>query len=127
MVSHHPSHPPAAYCIIFWIRNIFAIFAKLHTVSLYVIHSILCLISCLSDICSASFIYIVQITFTLMCRLKDSATRFLLQVFYESVSPKPLSIPVGLFRFFSKFTEIFATQGASPAKEKFFNQKSFNI
>ncbi len=34
--------------------------------------------------------------------------------FHESVSPKPLSIPIGCVKFFWKFTEIFAAQGASP-------------
>ncbi len=57
---------------------------------------------------------------------------FGLQVFIESVSPKPLSIPLGRFEFFLKFAEIFAAQGAKRvsltpvAKEKIFNQKSFN-
>ncbi len=32
--------------------------------------------------------------------------------FYESVSPKPLSIPLGPFWIFCKFAEIFAAQGA---------------
>jgi hypothetical protein len=31
--------------------------------------------------------------------------------FHESVSPKPLSIPLGPFRIFRKFAEIFAAQG----------------
>ncbi len=56
---------------------------------------------------------------------------FRLQV-YESVSPKPLSIPLDRFEFFRKFAEIIAAQGAPPvsltpaASEKIFNQKSFN-
>jgi hypothetical protein len=62
-----------------------------------------------------------------MCRLKTVPRNFYFRFFYESVYPKPLSTPIGPFRFFSTFTEIFAAQGASPAKEKFFNQKSFNI
>jgi hypothetical protein len=47
-------------------------------------------------------------------------------------SPKPLSIPLGPFRIFQKFTEIFTAQGAPPGvvdrwqMEKIFNQKSFN-
>jgi hypothetical protein len=46
----------------------------------------------------------------------DSATRFLSSSFFhESVSPKPLTIPVGPFlEFFRKFEEIFAAQGAPP-------------
>ncbi len=46
--------------------------------------------------------------------LKGSATRFPISgFFHESVSPKPLSILLGSFRFFSrKFAEIFASQGA---------------
>ncbi len=35
-------------------------------------------------------------------------------LFYESVSPKPLSIPIGSFNIFRKFAEIFETHGASP-------------
>jgi hypothetical protein len=34
--------------------------------------------------------------------------------FHESVSPQPRSIPLGLFRIFRKFVEIFARQGAPP-------------
>jgi hypothetical protein len=34
--------------------------------------------------------------------------------FHESVSPKPPSIPVGLFQVFSKSADIFAAQGAPP-------------
>ncbi len=34
--------------------------------------------------------------------------------FHESVSPKPLSIPLGPFRIFRKFAEIFAAQGWPP-------------
>jgi hypothetical protein len=37
---------------------------------------------------------------------------FRLQIFYESISPKPLSIPLRPFRIFRKFAEIFAAQGA---------------
>jgi hypothetical protein len=33
-------------------------------------------------------------------------------LFYESVSPQPQSIPLGSFQIFSKFAEIFASQGA---------------
>jgi hypothetical protein len=33
---------------------------------------------------------------------------------HESVSPKPLSIPLGPFRIFRKFAEIFAAQGSPP-------------
>jgi hypothetical protein len=39
---------------------------------------------------------------------------FLLLVFHESVSPKPLIIPLGPFRIFRKFAEIFAAQGLPP-------------
>ncbi len=60
---------------------------------------------------------------------RDSEFRF----YHESVSPKPLSIPLGHFRyFFQKFSEIFVAQGAPPVSwhrwhmEKIFNQKSFN-
>ncbi len=34
--------------------------------------------------------------------------------FHESVSPQPQSIPLGPFRIFKKFAEIFASQGAPP-------------
>jgi hypothetical protein len=34
--------------------------------------------------------------------------------FHDSVSHKPLSIPLGLLKFSQKFTEIFAAQGALP-------------
>jgi len=34
--------------------------------------------------------------------------------FHESVSPKPLTIPFGPFKFFQKFVEIFAAQGLPP-------------
>ncbi len=34
--------------------------------------------------------------------------------FHESVSPQPQSIPIGPFRIFQKFAEIFASQGAPP-------------
>jgi hypothetical protein len=51
--------------------------------------------------------------------------------FHESVSPKPLSIPLGRFELFRKFAEIFAAQGAPPLVSltpvaKIFNHKSFN-
>jgi hypothetical protein len=52
--------------------------------------------------------------------------------FHESVSPQPLSLPLGLFQIFSKFTEIFAAQGAPPVSltqvtnGKIFKHKSFN-
>ncbi len=47
---------------------------------------------------------------------------------HESAYPKPLSITLGQFQFFRKFTEIFAAQGAPPVSvEKIFNQKSCNI
>ncbi len=39
---------------------------------------------------------------------------FLLHIFDESVSPKPLSIPLGPFQIFSKIAAIFAAQGAPP-------------
>jgi hypothetical protein len=43
---------------------------------------------------------------------RDSVTRFLTSgFFHESVSPKPLSIPLGPFQIFSKIAEIFAAQG----------------
>jgi hypothetical protein len=48
--------------------------------------------------------------------------------FHESVSPKPLSIPVGPFQIFRKFAEIFSVQ-SKPQRwqmEKIFNQKNFN-
>ncbi len=54
---------------------------------------------------------------------------FDLWFFHESVSTKPLSIP---YKFFRKFSEIFADQGAPPvsltpvANGKIFNHKSFN-
>jgi hypothetical protein len=47
--------------------------------------------------------------------------------FHESVSPRPLSIPIGPFRIFRKLAEIFTVQSASPvlltlvANGKFFN------
>jgi hypothetical protein len=34
--------------------------------------------------------------------------------FHESVSPQPLSIPIGPFRIFPKFSEIFAAESAPP-------------
>jgi hypothetical protein len=34
--------------------------------------------------------------------------------FHESVSPPAQSIPLGPFRFFRKFAEIFASQGVPP-------------
>jgi hypothetical protein len=34
--------------------------------------------------------------------------------FHESVSPQPQNIPLTPFKFFRKFTEIFASQGAPP-------------
>jgi hypothetical protein len=52
--------------------------------------------------------------------------------FSELVSPKPLSIPLGPFRIFRKFAEIFAAQGTplvslTPvANEKIFKLKNFN-
>jgi hypothetical protein len=47
--------------------------------------------------------------------LKNSATRLSTSgFFYESVSPKPLNIPLGRFKCFRKFAEIFAAQGAPP-------------
>jgi hypothetical protein len=39
---------------------------------------------------------------------------FDLRLFHESVSPKPLSIPLRTLRIFRKFAEIFAAQGAPP-------------
>ncbi len=46
---------------------------------------------------------------------KSCDTRFLTSgFFHESVSPKPLSIPLGPFHIFQKFDEIFAAQGAPP-------------
>jgi hypothetical protein len=43
---------------------------------------------------------------------RDNVTRFsTFGFFHESVSPKPLSIPPGPFRIFSKIAEIFAAQG----------------
>jgi hypothetical protein len=39
---------------------------------------------------------------------------FYFKFFHESVSPKPLSIQLGPFEFFSRFVEIFAAQGAPP-------------
>jgi hypothetical protein len=42
---------------------------------------------------------------------RDSASRFLLQIFHESVSPKLLSIPL---EFFQIFAEIFKAHGAPP-------------
>jgi hypothetical protein len=46
---------------------------------------------------------------------RDSATRFFASSFFhQSVSPNPLSIPLGPFQIFTKFTEIFAAQGALP-------------
>jgi hypothetical protein len=47
--------------------------------------------------------------------LKGTVPRdFRLQVFYESVSPKPLIIPLGRFEFFRKYAQIYAAQGAPP-------------
>jgi hypothetical protein len=44
---------------------------------------------------------------------RDSATRFSTSGFSgESVSPKPLSIPLEPFQIFRKFLEILAAQGA---------------
>ncbi len=40
----------------------------------------------------------------------------LLVFLHESVSPKPLSIPLGLFRIFRKFAEIYAAQGDTGGK-----------
>ncbi len=64
---------------------------------------------------------------------RDSVTRFSTSSFFhESVSPKPLSIPIGSFEFFRKFAEILAAQCAPPvtltpvANGKTFNHKSFN-
>ena len=46
----------------------------------------------------------------------NSVTRFFDSgFFHESVSPQPQSIPLGSFKFFRKFAEIFASQGAPPA------------
>ncbi len=47
-----------------------------------------------------------------LCKRKFKGTvswDFDFRFFYESVSPKPLSIPLGPFQLFFKFTEIFAT------------------
>ncbi len=46
--------------------------------------------------------------------LKGRVSRdFLLLVFFhESVSPQPQSIPLGRFKFFLTFAEIFTSQGA---------------
>ncbi len=51
-----------------------------------------------------------------LCKFKGTVSRdFRLLVFYESVSPKPLSIPLGhVSNFFENFSEIFAAQVASP-------------
>ncbi len=47
--------------------------------------------------------------------LKGTVSRdFLLLVFFISVSLQPQSILLGQLRFFSKFAEIFASQGAPP-------------
>jgi hypothetical protein len=54
---------------------------------------------------------------------------FKIRLFNESVSPKPLRIPLRLFQFFCKFAEIFTAQGALPVSlhqwqmEKIFIQK----
>ncbi len=45
---------------------------------------------------------------------RDSARFSTSGTFHESVSPKPLSIPLGPFLIFSTFTEIFAGEGATP-------------
>jgi hypothetical protein len=46
---------------------------------------------------------------------RDSVKRFFASGFFlESVSPKPLIIPIGPFRIFSKIAEIFAAQGLPP-------------
>jgi hypothetical protein len=51
--------------------------------------------------------------------------------FHESVSPKPLTIPLGPFNFFRKFAEIFSAQGLPPVSltpvesEKNFQSKKF--
>ncbi len=45
--------------------------------------------------------------------VKGTVSRdFLLPVFYINPSPKPLKITLGLFQFFWRFAEIFASQGA---------------
>jgi hypothetical protein len=45
---------------------------------------------------------------------RDTVTRFFASgFFHESVSPQPQSIPLGPFQIFSKFAEIFASQGAT--------------
>ncbi len=47
--------------------------------------------------------------------LKETVPRdFQLQFFHELVSPKPLSITLGPFRFFGKFTEILPAQSVPP-------------
>jgi hypothetical protein len=47
--------------------------------------------------------------------LRDSATRFLASGFLNgSFSPKPQLHHYGRFKFFQKFAEIFAAQGAPP-------------
>ena len=56
------------------------------------------------------------VSLTPVANLKGTVSRdFLLLVFFlESVSPKPLIKPLGLFRIFSKFAEIFAAQDFPP-------------
>jgi hypothetical protein len=41
--------------------------------------------------------------------LNESDTRFSSSCFHESISPGPLSIPIGQFEFLRKLAEIFAT------------------
>jgi hypothetical protein len=49
-----------------------------------------------------------------MSHLKEHCQEiFCFSFFYESPSPKPLKITLGSSRIFKKFSEIFASQGAS--------------
>jgi hypothetical protein len=51
-----------------------------------------------------------------LCTFKGTVSRDfrLLVFFHESVSPKPLSMPLGCFEFFQKFAEVFPAQGLPP-------------
>ncbi len=56
--------------------------------------------------------YVSHTKHVFLLAIKGTVSRdFRLLFFHESVSPRPLSIPFGPFRIFSKTAEIFAAQG----------------